>query len=244
MRKILTVVAALALALAFTSATAKASGVSIDGFSLGPSTGGAAFEPDFEGLTGSLGVRFCDSAACSNTGTGVTGNIFETGTSTAVGTYNVDFNSTPFLANFAGAGLWDFAGGSTTNYSVNAGVAGGITGTVTWATLTESGGVDSLQGTATFLSTGALAGIIGNGSASFTLDLNPLSCSNLAPNTPCTLEGVSTDPPAPEAFGTFGQGTFGGGGGPSPTPEPGTLLLLGSGLLGFALVIRRKFARA
>jgi PEP-CTERM motif len=31
--------------------------------------------------------------------------------------------------------------------------------------------------------------------------------------------------------------------GTSPTPEPGTLLLLGSGLMGFAPFIRRKFAR-
>lgn len=31
---------------------------------------------------------------------------------------------------------------------------------------------------------------------------------------------------------------------PAPTPEPGTLLLLGSGLLGFAPFVRRKLARA
>lgn len=38
-------------------------------------------------------------------------------------------------------------------------------------------------------------------------------------------------------------GPFGGGSGPSPTPEPGTLLLLGSGLLGCATFVRRKFVR-
>lgn len=247
MRKVITAVAALVLALAFTSSAAKASGVSIDGFSLGPSSGGVAFEPDFAGVTGSLGVRFCDSAACANAGTGITGSIFESGTSTVVGTYNVDFNSTPFVANFEAPGVWLFGPGSTTGYSVNAGAAGGITGTVTWDTLMETNGVDSLQGTATFDSTGALAGLLGNGSAAFSLVLNPLSCSNLAANTPCTLSGVSTDPPAPEGFGTFGAGTFGstsgGGPGPGTTPEPGTLLLLGSGLTGLGF-IRRRFVRA
>lgn len=44
--------------------------------------------------------------------------------------------------------------------------------------------------------------------------------------------------------GGGGGGAGGGGGGGQPVPEPGTLLLVGSGLAGAALLRRRRQAKA
>ncbi len=219
---------------------ANASGLS--GFSLGQSTGGVLVQPDFNGVTGSLGVNFengCTaSLATGCTFSDITGSVLYGGS--PVASYTLDFNSTPFLASFNAPGSWLFSAGDTSGYSL-AGLGGGVNGTITWLTLNESlAGVDSMTGSATFAGTGAFSGL-GSGTAAITLNLNALSCANLSAGTACSMTGVSLDPPNPAGFATFGA-TFGAptGGGTNPTPEPGTLLLLGSGLTGLGF-IRRKF---
>lgn len=231
----------LVLAVAALSMTAKAqSGLS--GFSLGQSTGGVLVQKDFNGVTGSLGISFEDGC----TATLLTGCTFSDITGSVglggnpVASYTLDFNSTPFLANFNGPGSWLFSAGDTSGYNL-VGLGGGVNGTITWLTLNESlAGADSITGSATFTGTGVFSGL-GSGTAAITLNLNALSCANLSSGTPCTLTGVSLDPPAPAGFATFG-GTFGGGSTGGQTPEPGTLLLLGSGLTGIGFLRRRLWA--
>jgi hypothetical protein len=219
---------------------ANASGLS--GFSLGPSTGGILVAPDFSGVTGSLGVNFEDGCIAGQTScsfSNITGSVLFGGLS--VGSYFLDFNSTPFLANFNGPGSWLFSSGDTSGYGLTGG-AGGISGTITWQSLNESlSGADSLTGLATFTGTGSFVGI-GSGSTSITLNLNPLTCANLSSGTSCSLGGVSLDPPSPQGYATFGSGSFGGKSG-GATPEPSSLILLGSGLLGLAPFVRRKISR-
>ncbi|MHB8484402.1 MAG: PEP-CTERM sorting domain-containing protein [Candidatus Acidiferrales bacterium] len=242
MKRLGTFLGVLVLAVAAASMAAQAqSGLS--GFSLGQSTGGVLVQKDFNGITGSLGISFEDgctaslSAGC--TFSDITGSVLSGGS--PVASYTLDFNSTPFLANFNGTGSWLFSAGDTSGYNLVT-LAGGVNGTITWLTLNESlAGVDSMTGSATFTGTGLFAGL-GSGTAAITLNLNGLSCANLSAGTACSLTGVSLDPPAPAGFATFGA-TFGSGGSTGgQTPEPGTLLLLGSGLTGIGFLRRKLWA--
>jgi hypothetical protein len=239
MKRLGTFLGVLVLAVAAVSMAAQAqSGLS--GFSLGTSTGGVLVQPDFNGLTGSLGVNFengCTAALSTGcTFSNITGSVLFGGN--PVGSYTLDFNPTPFLASFVGPGSWAFSTGDTSGYSL-AGIGGGVNGTITWMTLNESLGLDSMTGSATFTGTGVFSGL-GSSTASITLNLNALSCANLSSGTPCTLTGVALDPPAPAGFATFG-GSFGGSTG-GQTPEPGTLLLLSSGLTGIGFLRRKLWA--
>ena len=93
------------------------------------------------------------------------------------------------------------------------------------------------------------------------LAISLLACSQGGGRTSVTEPGATNRPPIinPRDKDTFSElspaeiaqkeareaagGTVGGGGGPGgPAPEPGTMLLLGSGLLGVALVRRRRTA--
>jgi hypothetical protein len=63
--------------------------------------------------------------------------------------------------------------------------------------------------------------------------IKTISLTGAGASTPFLIEDLSAD---------YSQ-VLGGGGGPGVTPEPSTFILLGTGLTGFAGLMRRKFAR-
>ncbi len=240
MRKILTTIAALA-AFGLISLPALAGTLTVH---LGESTSvyGIVFSGD-TGTTGGLDVNIgaCPltgsaSESCSGTGA-VSGDI---SIGAATGTYSLSANDS--VAEFAsesssGVDTWNITGPVSDSYTLSA--DGGkvtVTGAIDWTQIVENGSGVSLLGSASYTISGLLSG---SGTKDISVLLAPLSCNDDVVGA-CTLANISGekgDPPA--AFSSVGSGTIGG----STTPEPGTLLLLGSGLLGLAPLIRRKFAR-
>lgn len=116
---------------------------------------------------------------------------------------------------------------------------------------------DFSGGDADFQVTGTISSLVTTGTSSagsWVLTLVPTSvviggaceCTGAGPISISGVTGTMTinfDPGQVTGVSLgLGGGPFGGGTG-GATPEPGTLLLLGSGLLGCAPLIRRKFVR-
>lgn len=98
-------------------------------------------------------------------------------------------------------------------------------------------------GVATFTITGPINVSLDNGDFLDISGTGILTLTGYAP-TEATFSFDSTD--SSSSYGTTGSSTFGidiTATGVSATPEPSSLLLFGSGLLGFAGMLRRKLAK-
>jgi hypothetical protein len=96
---------------------------------------------------------------------------------------------------------------------------------------------------ATFTITGPINVSLDNGDFLDISGTGILTLTGYAP-TEATFSFDSTD--SSSSYGTTGSSTFGidiTATGVSATPEPSSLLLFGSGLLGFAGMLRRKLAK-
>ncbi len=126
-------------------------------------------------------------------------------------------------------------GGATSTFSY-AGGTDSLSGTVTWTNANNGSGNPHFTGIITVTAssgTAAFTSLFGVGSTpSFDLLLSALTCTGIGGN-PCTLEGIfasgSGSANAPDSAGQV-----------QPVPEPGSMLLLGSGLLVAGSFLRRR----
>ena len=183
-------------------------------------TGTPIFPNASEIAAGSFQCRFTDCDI-----EGFTFWSFNGVTGTSDGLSQVDWQFDPVLFNFKGPNF------GTASVDQIGDCSGGPTGsTYCLDSINLGKSIDVPAGTYWFwLTNGQVA--TGFDPNVFWADAHVLG----EPSTTFTLSnGVITSYPDPKAFAVFGEPT-----GP-PVPEPGSILLLGSGMLGLAGVLRRK----
>ncbi|HEV2287467.1 MAG TPA: PEP-CTERM sorting domain-containing protein [Candidatus Acidoferrales bacterium] len=240
--------ATLIAAVALFALSANAQGL-ITSVSLGASTSPNGIVFTSTGGTGGLsvdigGCPFSTSVTCTAPGA-VTGSVSALGFG---GSYSLSADSltASFLSESPSmVDTWSLSGAADGFSGGITGFTGSVSGTISWLDVVEGASGVSLVGNAAYTSSGALSSYIGSGTAGFSILLAPLSC-NSSVTGPCTLANISGEPgDPPGAFSSVGSGSFGATIPPNgATPEPSSLLLLGTGLLGLAPFVRRRFAQS
>ena len=195
--------------------------------------------------TGAIGCGGGNGATIACDANGNSGTVTQDATTMAMSSTGVAVEITSTSGVPSGIeDLTPFGEAMSLSFS-NVGFAFSPSGTFT---LTDADGDFTLSGEAEFGSTPSLTGPV-----VLVLDPNFVSIGGVDDGGLLfsgSVSGVTgglnftLDPGTVTSMtGNFGLPNFSGGGS-STTPEPGTLLLLGSGLLGLGPLIRRKLSRA
>lgn len=181
-------------------------------------------------------------------GTAPTQSAYTSGTSNApwalsYGSLNGAWGNSP---GYTGSAFDLYASGSQTNLGHGSGCVGdhtivpySIVGTPSSTAPTETGRGAAQIGSANFLDKSACESTMFDDSATFTLTITGLNATNFAqlgnvefgfgPDSPNNPDGDDWTAGTPEVT--------------PPVPEPSSLLLLGTGILGAAGMLRRRMAR-
>ena len=184
---------------------------------------------------GTLGVTTSNDNVFSNTGTWTLGYSFLANSSITVTGLGVFDAGSDGLNVSHDVGLWDAAGNLLASTTVAAGTVAPLNGFYRMATIS---GVGLTAGNVYYV--GSVNGIDNDG---WMQDPSTLIAAPQITYLSRQYEFSSGGLVFPDLVGSGSTGYFGGNFefGTSTTPEPGTMLMLGSGVLAAAGALRRKF---
>ncbi len=184
---------------------------------------------------GTLGVTTSNDNVFSNTGTWTLGYSFLVNSSITVTGLGVFDAGSDGLNVSHDVGLWDAAGNLLASTTVAAGTVAPLNGFYRMATIS---GVGLTAGNVYYV--GSVNGIDNDG---WMQDPSTLIAAPQITYLSRQYEFSSGGLVFPDLVGSGSTGYFGGNFefGTSTTPEPGTMLMLGSGVLAAAGALRRKF---